>query len=58
MFYWLGGLVTTLGVIGMLVGFIGAAHAADAMAVAAGLTMQVIVLLYAQGRFARRTLPT
>lgn len=52
MFYWLGGLVATLGMLGLLAGFMGVANAADAMAVTAGLTMLVIITLYAQGRFA------
>lgn len=52
MFYWLGSLVLALGVTGLLAGFMGVPRAADAMAVTAGLTMQIIILLYAQGRFA------
>ncbi len=56
MFYWLGVLVAALGAIGLLVGFAGVGHASDAAAVTAGLTMQVIIILYAQGRFAPRPL--
>ncbi len=52
MFYWLGSLVAALGATGLLAGFMGVPRAADAMAVAAGLAMQCIILLYAQGRFA------
>lgn len=53
MFYWLGGIVATLGTIGLAAGIMGVALAADAVAVIAGLSMQVIILLYARGRFAR-----
>lgn len=52
MFYWLGSLVLALGVTGLLAGLMGVPRAADAMAVTAGLAMQIIILLYAQGRFA------
>lgn len=58
MFYWLGGLVATLGVAGLLAGFAGVAHAAEAMAVTAGLAMQVLIVLYALGRFAHSDAPT
>lgn len=54
MFYWLGGLVATLGAVGLVAGFLGTAHSADAAAVAAGLVMLVIITLYARGRFAPR----
>lgn len=54
MFYWLGGLVATLGAVGLVAGFLRTAHAADAAAVAAGLVMLVIITLYARGRFAPR----
>ena len=54
MFYLLGSVVATLGGVGLLVGVMGVPHAADAMAVTAGLVMQVIILLYALGRFAPR----
>jgi len=54
MFYWLGSLVAALGAIGLLAGVMGVPRAADAMAVTAGLAMQVIILLYARGRFAPR----
>lgn len=55
MFYWLGGLVATLGVLGLLAGFMGVANAADTMAVTAGLSMLVLITSYAQGRFAPHT---
>lgn len=60
MFYWLGTLVAAIGAVGLLVGLLGVPHAADAAAVIAGLTMQVIILQYARGRFARHNsvLPT
>lgn len=53
MFYWLGGSVAALGVIGLTLGFVGVANAPEATAVLAGLTMHVIILRYARGRFAR-----
>lgn len=52
MFYWLGGFVATLGAVGLAAGLIGVSHAAEALAVTAGLTMQAIITLYAAGRFA------
>lgn len=52
MFLWLGTLVATCGVIGLVAGGLGVAHAADAMAVIAGLTMMLLIISYAQGRFA------
>lgn len=52
MFYWLGGLVATLGGLGLLAGAMGVATAANTMAVTAGLAMLLIITLYAQGRFA------
>ena len=55
MFYWLGSLVAALGAIGLLAGVMGVPYAADALAVTAGLAMQVIILLYAWGRFAPRS---
>ncbi|MEO7587375.1 MAG: hypothetical protein ABIS84_05045 [Arachnia sp.] len=58
MFYWLGSLVAALGVTGLTAGALGVPHAADAMAVIAGLAMQVIILLYARGRFAPRSTVT
>lgn len=54
MFYWLGGLVATLGAAGLLTGLVGIVHAADAAGVAAGLFMLIIINLYARGRFAPR----
>lgn len=53
MFIWLGSLVAAIGTTGMLIGYLGITHAADATAVIAGLTMQILILLYAQGRFAQ-----
>ncbi|MDQ2737808.1 MAG: hypothetical protein M3Y35_04120 [Actinomycetota bacterium] len=54
MFYWLGGLVASLGALGLVAGFMRTPHAADAAAVAAGLVMLTIITLYARGRFAPR----
>ena len=54
MFYSLGSLVAALGAVGLLAGVMGVPRAADAMAVTAGLVMQVIILFYARGRFASR----
>ena len=51
MFYWLGGSLTALGGIGLIAGLIGVGHAAEAAAVAAGLTMLVIIAAYARGAF-------
>lgn len=58
MFIWLGTLVATIGTTGMLIGYLGINHAADAAAVTAGLTMHILILLYAQGRFAHDTTAT
>ncbi|WP_051571457.1 hypothetical protein [Cryptosporangium arvum] len=52
MFFWLGGLVGGLGVIGLLIGAVGVEHAAEALAVASGLAMLIVITLYARGRFA------
>ncbi len=54
MFYWLGGCVAAVGVIGLSLGFMGLTHSPEAMAVTAGLIMQVIIVMYARGRFAPR----
>ncbi len=54
MFFWLGGLVSFLGAVGLVAGAMGVAHAAEALAVLAGLVMLVIITLYARGRFAPR----
>jgi len=54
MFYWLGGLLLILGGVGLVVGASGVAHAAEALAVAGGLAMLVVIALYAMGRFAPR----
>lgn len=54
MFYWLGGLLLVLGGVGLVVGASGVAHAAEALAVAGGLAMLVVIALYAMGRFAPR----
>lgn len=54
MFYWLGGLVATLGAAGLLGEMLGIAHAADAAAVMAGLVMLIVINLYARGRFRHR----
>ncbi len=50
MCFWLGGILSVLGVIGLLAGS-GAAHAADAVALAAGLSLLGIIPGYARGRF-------
>lgn len=55
MFYWLGGFVAALGVVGLVIGFLGVSHAAEAFAVTAGLTMLAIITLYAAGQFTPRT---
>ena len=52
MFLYLGGAVAVLGVAGLLAGALGVPHAADALAVVAGLVMIMIIALYARGRFA------
>jgi hypothetical protein len=52
MFFWLGGLLVVLGVVGLLAGAMGVEHAADALAVAAGLSLLAIIALYARGYFA------
>lgn len=54
MFFWLGGLVSVLGLAGLVTGAMGVAHAAETLAVLAGLVMLVIITLYARGRFAPR----
>ncbi len=54
MFYWLGGLVATLGAVGLAAGLARTPQAADAAAVAAGLVMLTTINLYARGRFASR----
>jgi hypothetical protein len=46
------GLVGGLGVIGLLIGAVGVEHAAEALAVASGLAMLIVITLYARGRFA------
>ncbi len=51
MFFWLGGLLLVLGAVGIVAGAIGVVHAANALAVVAGLAMLVIITLYAMGRF-------
>lgn len=53
MFHYLGGSVAVIGATGLLAGALGVPHAADALAVFAGLVMLTIITLYAQGRFAR-----
>lgn len=52
MFLYLGGAVAVIGAAGLLAGAGGIPHAADALAVVAGLVMISIITLYAQGRFA------
>lgn len=52
MFLYLGGAVAVMGAAGLLAGALGVPHAADALAVVAGLVMITIITLYARGRFA------
>ena len=52
MFLHLGAAVAVIGAAGLLAGAVGVPHAADAMAVVAGLVMLTIITLYARGRFA------
>ena len=52
MFFWLGGLVSVLGVAGLGAGAMGVAQAAEAAAVVAGLVMLVMITLYSRGLFA------
>ena len=52
MFLYLGVAVAAVGATGLLTGALGVPHAADALAVVAGLVMITIITLYAQGRFA------
>lgn len=54
MFYRLGLALVGLGGLGLVVGSVGVAHAADAAAVLAGLVMLGLVLAYARGRYAPR----
>jgi hypothetical protein len=51
MFLYLGCLVAAIGAFGLLAGALGVPHAADALAVVAGLVMVTIIMLYALGRF-------
>lgn len=51
MFSWLGGFVAALGAVGLTAGLFGVNHAAEALAVTAGLTMLAIITLYAAGQF-------
>ena len=54
MFFWFGGLLLVLGAVGLVAGAMGVPHAAEALAVVAGLAMLVITTLYAMGRFVPR----
>lgn len=54
MFLGLGCTVAGTGAVGLLSGALGVPHAADALAVVAGLAMLAIIALYARGRFARQ----
>lgn len=56
MFLYLGGAVAVIGATGLLAGALGVPHAADALAVLAGLVMLTVITLYARGRFARPSL--
>ena len=53
-FLYLGGAVAVIGAAGLLVGALGVAHAADAMAVVAGLLMLAFTTMFAAGRFVPR----
>lgn len=52
MFFYLGAAVAVTGAAGLLAGALGVPHAADALAVVAGLVMITIITLYARGLFA------
>ncbi len=52
LFFWLGGLVCVLGAAGLLAGAMDVAHAAEALAVLAGLVILIVITLYARGWFA------
>lgn len=52
MFYWLGGALGGLGVLGLLLGALGVEHAPEAFAVLGGFVMLIILTRYARGRFA------
>ncbi|MDQ2850220.1 MAG: hypothetical protein M3Y49_05705 [Actinomycetota bacterium] len=54
MFYSLGLALLVLGGLGLIVGYGGITHAADAAAVLSGLVMLVLLALHAQGRFAHQ----
>jgi hypothetical protein len=56
MFFYLGGVLALIGAAGLLAGALGVRHAADALAVVAGLVMLTTISLYALGRFARSSL--
>lgn len=58
MFLYLGCAVTVLGAAGLIAGAAGLPQAADAAAVAAGLTMLVIITIYARGSFAPDASPS
>ncbi len=51
MFFWLGGALTVQGSMGLVAGLSGVRHAAEVVAVAAGLTMLAIIAAYARGAF-------
>jgi hypothetical protein len=56
MFFYLGGVLALIGAAGLLAGALGVPHAADALAVVAGLVMLATVSLYALGGFAGSSL--
>lgn len=53
MFYWLGDLLVVLGAAGLVAGGMGVEHAAETLAVLAGLAMLVIMALDAMGLISR-----
>ena len=54
MFFWLGGSLTALGVVGLAAGAAGVPHAAEALAMVAGLVMLTLLTFYANGRLTPR----
>jgi hypothetical protein len=56
MFFYLGVALALIGAAGLLAGALGVLHAAEALAVVAGLVMLATISLYALGRFTRSSL--
>lgn len=57
MFYTIGLALLVLGSAGLIVGYAGVEHAAEAAAVFSGLVLLSLLELHAQGRFTRRADP-